>query len=265
MARIRAAQFDERLTLVEHLDELRTRIFVAGGALVLAAVLCFWQNHLLIEIANGPLPEGFEPITFSVGEPFLTTLTLTIYGAILLALPVILYQVYAFALPAFSPTEKRVVLPLLLMVPFLFIGGVVFAYYVVTPAAVDFLLNFNADEFNIQVRAREYYSFFALSLISVGVLFQIPVGVLAVTRMGIVTPAQLASNRRYAFLVIAVLAMLLPGTDPITMLISMVPLLILYEFSILLARAFGRPRTESAEPPVEAERGSPTAPGDPLP
>jgi sec-independent protein translocase protein TatC len=244
MARIRAVDFDERLTLVEHLDELRTRLLVSGAALLVAGVLCFWQNSLLIEIANGPLPEGFEPITFSVAEPFLTTLTLTLYGAILLTLPILLYQVYSFVLPAFTPTEKQVVLPLLLMVPFLFVAGVVFAYYVVTPAAVDFLLNFNADEFNIQVRAREYYSFFALSLISVGILFQIPVGILAVTRLGIVTPRQLAANRRYAFLIIAVLAMLLPGTDPITMLISMVPLLVLFEFSILLARAFGRPRSE---------------------
>lgn len=247
MARIRAAGFDERLTLVEHLDELRTRLFVAGAALLVAAALCFWQNHLLLEIANGPLPEGFEPITFSPAEPFLTTITLSLYGAILLAMPIILYQLYAFLLPAFSPTEKRVVLPLLLMVPFLFIGGVAFAYWVVTPAAIDFLLNFNADEFNIQVRAREYYSFFALSLISVGVLFQIPVGILAVTRMGLVSPEQLAANRRYAFLGIAVLAMLLPGTDPVTMVISMVPLLILFEFSLVLARAFGRPREGRGE------------------
>lgn len=247
MARIRAAEFDERLTLVEHLDELRTRLVVSVAALVVAAILCFWQNHLILEIANGPLPEGFEPLTFSVAEPFMTTLTLSLYGAILLALPVILYQLYAFVLPAFTPSERRIALPLLLMVPVLFIAGVVFAYYVVTPAAVNFLLGFNADEFNIQVRAREYYSFFALSLISVGVLFQIPVGVLAVTRLGIITPQQLSENRRYAYLVIAVLAMLLPGTDPVTMLIAMVPLVILFEFSIVLARAFGRPRTAGDE------------------
>lgn len=247
MARIRAVDFDERLTLVEHLDELRSRLIVSAAVLVVAVALCFWQNGLLLEIANGPLPEGFEPVTFSVAEPFMTTLTVSLYGGILLALPVILYQLYAFVLPAFSPSERRVVLPLLLMVPFLFCAGVVFAYYVVTPAAIDFLLNFNADEFNIQIRAREYYSFFALSLISVGVLFQIPVGILAVTRVGLVTPKQLSSNRRYAYLVIAVLAMLLPGTDPITMLISMVPLIILFEFSVLLARAFGRPSETSGD------------------
>lgn len=247
MARIRAADFDDRLTLVEHLDELRTRIVICVSTLIVAAGLCFWQNHLLLEIANEPLPSGFEPLTFSPAEPFLTTITLSLYGAILLSLPVILYQAYAFLLPAFTPGERRVVLPLLLMVPVLFIAGVVFAYFVVTPAAIDFLLNFNSDEFNIQVRAREYYSFFALALMSVGVLFQIPVGVLAVTRLGIISPDQLAANRRYAILVIAVLAMLLPGTDPITMLISMVPLVLLFEFSLILARVLGRPAESPAD------------------
>ena len=100
------------------------------------------------------------------------------------------------------------------MVPILFILGVVFAYFVVVPAAIKFLLNFNDDQFNIQIRAREYYSFFSLSLLSVGILFQIPIGILAVTRLGIVTPDQLAANRRYAILIIAVLAMLLPRHRP---------------------------------------------------
>jgi sec-independent protein translocase protein TatC len=104
------------------------------------------------------------------------------------------------------------------------------------PAATEFLLNFNDDQFNIEVRAREYYSFFAMCLISVGVLFQIPTGILGVTRLGIVTPQQIADNRSYAILVIAVLAMLLPGTDPITMLLSMAPLVVLFEGSLILAR-----------------------------
>jgi sec-independent protein translocase protein TatC len=248
MARLKPARFDEHLTLVEHLDELRSRIIVCGAVLLVAVALCFWQNALLLDIANAPLPGDRVPITFGVTEPFITTLTLSIYAGLLLAMPVILYQAYAYVLPAFSPHERRVVLPFMLMVPFLFIGGVVFAYFVVVPAATSFLLNFNADEFNIEVRAREYYSFFALMLISVGVLFQIPVGVLAVTRLGIVTPETLARNRRYAVLAIAVVAMLLPGTDPVTMLVSMLPLLILFELSLVLARLFGRPREPEGEP-----------------
>ncbi|HYU61188.1 MAG TPA: twin-arginine translocase subunit TatC [Solirubrobacterales bacterium] len=250
MARLRPARFDEHLTLVEHLDELRTRIIVSVAVLALAAGLCFWQNSLLLDIANAPLPGDRVPITFGVTEPFMTTVTLSLYGGLLLAMPVILYQLYAYVLPAFSPGERRVVLPFLLMVPLLFIGGVLFAYFVVVPAATSFLLNFNQDEFNIQVRAREYYSFFSLTLVAVGILFQIPVGVLAVTRLGIITPEALSRNRRYAVLAIAVIAMLLPGTDPVTMLISMAPLLLLFELSLVLARAFGRP----PEPEGEAAR-----------
>ncbi|MDP9188626.1 MAG: twin-arginine translocase subunit TatC [Actinomycetota bacterium] len=257
MARLKSASFDDRLTLVEHLDELRNRIIASGIILVIAVALCFWQNGLLLEIANEPLPGDLEPLTFSPTEPFFTTVKLSLYGGILLALPILLYQIYSFVLPAFSPTEKRVVLPLLLAVPFLFVAGVVFAYFVVMPPALSFLLGFNADEFNIEVRASEYYGFFVLTLISVGLLFQIPVGTLAVTRLGIVTPEQLGANRRYAVLVIAIAAMLLPGTDPVTMLISMAPLYGLFELSLVLARAFGRPASELAE---ESEVEGPQAP-----
>ncbi len=252
MARLKPAQFDDRLTLVEHLDELRTRIIVSGVVLVLAVAFCFWQNHAILEIANEPLPSSQdEPLTFSPTEPFFTTVKLAFYGGILLSLPILLYQVYAFVLPAFSRQEKRVILPMLLMVPVLFIAGTVFAYFVVVPPALNFLLGFNTDQFNIQIRAAEYYGFFITTLIGVGLLFQIPVGVLAVTRLGIVTPQQLAKNRRYAILIIAVVAMLLPGTDPITMLISMAPLYLLFEFSLLLARWFGTP----VVPPVADESG----------
>jgi sec-independent protein translocase protein TatC len=246
VARYRAPKFDEHLTLVEHLDELRTRLIVSIAALVVASSLCFWQNDLLLDIANKPLPGDLVPITFGVTEPFMTTVTLSVYGGLLLSLPVILYQLYAYVLPAFSDAERRLVLPFLLAVPFLFIAGVVFAYFVVIPAATQFLLNFNASEFNIEVRAREYYSFFALTCIAVGVLFQIPIAILAVTRLGITTPQQLSRNRKYAILIIAVVAMLLPGTDPVTMLISMLPLVLLFELSLILARLFGRPSSDAA-------------------
>ena len=130
----------------------------------------------------------------------------------------------------------------------LFIAGVVFGYFVVLPAATKFLLNFNDNQFNIQVRARDYYSFFTLTLGVMGLIFQVPIGILAVTRLGIVTPEQLSQNRRYAYVILVVVAALLPGTDPVTMLIEVVPLLLLFEASVLLARAFGRPPEEAAEP-----------------
>lgn len=255
MPRLRAAKFDEQMTLVEHLDELRNRIIVSAAVLVVACGLCFWQNHLLLDIANKPLPNDLhghavKPITFGVAEPFMSTLKVSIYAGILIALPVLLYQLYAFFLPALKPTERRIVLPFLILVPFLFICGVVFSYFVVAPAAAKFLLNFNQTEFNVQVRASDYYGFLLTTLIAMGFVFQVPMGIVALTRLGIVTPKQIAKNRRYAYLVLAIVAMLLPGTDPVTMLIELTPLLLLFEFSLILARVLGTPgeRTSAPEP-----------------
>jgi len=239
--RVRPVSSEDRLSLVEHLDELRTRLVVCAAAFGVALALSFWQNHLLLEIASGPLPDGKQLLTFGVTEPFTTTLTVAAYGAIVLSMPIVLYQLYAYVLPAFSDTERRVALPIMLLAPVLFLAGVAFAYFIVMPAAIKFLLNFNDSEFNIQVRARDYYSFFSTTMLAGGLVFQLPLAILAVTRTGIVKVEQLSANRRYAYLGIALLAAALPGVDPISMLIEMVPLLALYELSILLARAFGRP------------------------
>jgi sec-independent protein translocase protein TatC len=239
--RVKAVSHEDRLSLVEHLDELRWRIIVCIAVLGVALVLCFWQNHLLLEIASGPLPSNHKQlITFSVTEPFTTTVTVAAYGAIVLSLPIILYQLYAYVLPAFSPHEKRVVLPILLLFPFLFCAGLAFAYWVVMPAALKFLLGFNSAQFNTQVRARDYYGFFAMTMLAGGLVFQLPLLILAVTRLGIVKIEQLTRNRRYAYLVIAIIAAALPGVDPVSMIIEMVPLLVLFELSILLAKVLGR-------------------------
>lgn len=261
--RLRPVDHEDRLSLVEHLDELRSRLIVSIFAFGATLALCFWQNHLILEIVNAPLQgreaelfgPGAKPITFGVAEQFTTTFTVSAYAAILISLPLLLYQAYAFVLPAFSPNERKVALPLLLMVPFLFIGGVLFGYFVVMPPALEFLLGFNSDEFTTSVRARDYYGFVSLSLISLGILFQIPVGILAITRLGVVTPEQLRKNRRYAFLGCTVVAALLPTIDPVTLLLEIVPLYLLYEASIVLASLFGRPKSDEVAEP-DASEGS---------
>jgi sec-independent protein translocase protein TatC len=239
--RIRKAAFEEAMPIVDHLDELRTRIMVCVAVLVVAVGLCFWQNHLLLSALNVPLPPHRSPLTLSPTEPFLITFKISAYAGVILALPILLYQGYAFFMPALAPAQRRTLVPFLALVPFLFVAGVIFGYFVVLPAAIKFLLNFNADQFNVQVRATDYYSFATLTLLSMGAVFQVPMGILALTRLGVTTPAKLRKSRRYAYLVLAVVAMLLPGTDPVTMMIELVPLLALYEVSIVLARLLGTP------------------------
>ena len=250
MAKLKPIRHDEEVSLVDHLDELRSRIIYSLIALTVAFGLCFWQSSVVLDIAAAPLPEAEQQlIVLAPAEAFMTTVTVCLYAAIVLAAPFISYQIFAYVLPAFSPRERRVIMPLVIAIPALFIAGVVFAYFVVMPAAVDFLLSFNSDQFSTELRAREYYSFFATTMIAGGIVFQVPVIVLALVRLRIVTIDQLRKNRRYAYLGIAVVAAALPGVDPITMLIEMVPLLMLYELSILLARGFGATGAgESIEP-----------------
>jgi sec-independent protein translocase protein TatC len=247
MRRMRPIAHDDRLSVVDHLDELRTRLIVSAVAFIAAWALTAWQNHLVLEIVNKPLPDGIEPITLGPAEAFYTTLTNAAYAALLISLPVILYQLYAFVLPAFSPGERRVATPLLLLVPVLFVTGVVFCYFVVLTPALDFLLNFNADEFNTQVRARDYYSFVTLLMLAMGIGFQIPVGVLAACKLGLTSAEKLRRSRRYAIVAIVVLASLLPTLDPLTLILEAIPLYALFELSILMAAAWGRPVAEQGE------------------
>jgi sec-independent protein translocase protein TatC len=248
--RIRPIAHEDRLSVVDHLDELRSRLIVSALAFCVAWAVTAWQNHLVLDIVNAPLPDGIEPITLGPAEAFYTTLTNSAYFALIIAAPVILYQLYAFVLPAFSPQERRVATPLLVLVPVLFITGVVFCYFVVLTPALHFLLNFNADEFNTQVRARDYYSFVTLLMLSMGIGFQIPVGVLAACKLGLTSAEKLRKNRRYAVVVIVVLASLLPTLDPLTLVLESIPLYLLYELSIVLAARLGRPAYDVSDEPA---------------
>jgi sec-independent protein translocase protein TatC len=179
-------------------------------------------------------PAGDRPVTLGIGEPFTTTVTVSFVFALILALPFVLFQLYGFLVPALDPRERRHLLPLVVSIPFLFAAGVLFGYFVVLPAAVHFFQNFNSSEFNVLVQANPYYKFAATTLLAMGLLFQVPVGIVAVTRAGLITPRRLRQNRRYAVMACGLVAAVLPG-DAITLLLETVPLYVLFEFGVLLA------------------------------
>jgi sec-independent protein translocase protein TatC len=202
-----------------------------GGRAALARV------ELRLERAIAQLsapPPGDKPVTLGIGEPFTTTVTISLVFALILALPVVLYEAYAFLMPALAPEERRQVLPLAASVPFLFVAGVLFGYFVVLPAAVRFFQNFNSSEFNVLVQANQYYRFAATTLLAMGLLFQVPVGILAITRAGFISARRLRRNRRYAVLACGAVAAVLPG-DAVTLLLETVPLYLLFEIGLLLA------------------------------
>jgi sec-independent protein translocase protein TatC len=314
---------EDRLSLVGHLDELRSRTIVSLVALVVAFGVCFWQNHALLRLLDRPLarqtqqqvrdghgplgatygvaqsardvavqvrallpvlgaerhspaasaslrrvdarltqdvgrlsapPSGDRPVTLGIGEPFTTTVTVSLVFAAILALPVLLFELYGFLAPALEAEHRRAARPLLAFAPALFVAGVAFGYTVVLPAAVHFFQNFNSAQFNVLVQASQYYKFAAVTLLSMGLLFQVPVAILTLTRAGVVTPRQLRGNRRYALAACGAVAALLPG-DAVTLALETIPLYLLFEASVLVAalaerrsRAGRRSALESAKP-----------------
>ncbi len=258
MGKIRKIQPQDEMTLVEHLDELRTRIIVVLGFFGAVLAVCFWQNHEILDVVNGPLPADKVPATFGVSEAFMSTLTVSTYAALIITSPIIVYEIWAFVVPAFSDSEKRIAKPLVLMTPALFVAGCVFGYFIVLPPAVTFLLGFNDEQFNVLLRASDYYSFFGMTVLAMGLLFELPLAILIAARVGLVTSEQLRANRRYAIVIIAVVAMFLPGVDPVSMMIEMVPLLLLFELSIWLTVWFGKPR-EGPENAAAAQGSQPGA------
>jgi sec-independent protein translocase protein TatC len=311
---------EDRLSIVDHLDELRSRMMVCGGVLLFAFFVCFWQNHALLHVLNRALPSSasiasqddvanlqnvyngeraalrkFEsgatalaqpasklpaadsayfneiatgakqflnaipkkaqpqvkPITIGIGEPFTTTLTVAFYFALLFSLPVLIYQGYAFVIPALNPNEKRVAIPIMAAAPILFAAGVAFTYLVVLPPAVHFLQGFNSGNFDILVQAKAYYTFEILTMLGIGLAFQLPLGLLGLDAIGVISSRTLTKNWRYCIVIIAVIAAALPGADPVTTGLEMLPLVLLYLGSIVLLkiadrRAAARASTELA-------------------
>jgi sec-independent protein translocase protein TatC len=302
---LRPIAHEDRLSVVDHLDELRARLISAGVFVVIVFGLCFWQNHALLDIVNKPLNQvsvhgdalsgvsrdqvsergglivalagitrlantgsfstaaradfgtvqrglteaikGLpkhtlhdKPITIGVGEPFTTTVMVVFYFSLLFALPVLLYQLYAFVIPALSRTEQNVAKPVMLVAPGLFIAGVVFTYFLVLPPAVKFLQGYNSTEFNSLVQAAPYYKFELLTMVGIGLAFQVPLVLAALHRAGVVTGSTLTGNWRYAVVIISIIVAILPGVDPVTMAFEMLPLVLLFLASIVLLKIMDR-------------------------
>ena len=300
---LRAVAHHERLTLTEHLGELRARLLLSIAVLTVLFAGGLWQSRSLLHLLNAPLahlrttsaaegaagsqlpqalarsagaftqlahapslapadqraaldaarsldaasrslarPGARGPVTLGLGEPFSTSITVAFAFALLLGLPFLLAQAWAFAAPALAPADRRAVRPLLALAPALFAAGVAFAYVLVLPPAVRFLQGFNHGAFDTMVQARAYYRFELMTMLCMGATFEIPVLLLALGRAGILSSTTLCRHRRYAIVAALTLAALLPGTDPVTILLEVLPLITLYEATIILLRFSERRR-----------------------
>lgn len=295
---------DDRLSIIDHLDEVRSRLLICLAALLVAFCLCFWQNHSLLNLLNHALPSAAKsglghqprldaqlaqnlkaasldldklavyleqsknvasgaatathgaaaalakvakeypqsasaqekPIVVGVGEGFTVTMLISAYFALLFTLPLLLYQIYAFVIPALSRAERRVATPVVIAAPVLFLIGATFTYFAVLPPAVHFLQGYNNTEFQVLIGANSYYKFEILLMMGIGVAFQVPLLALGLQRVGAITASTLTLNWRYALVIIAVIVAALPGVDPVTMTMETLPLVALYLLSIVLLK-----------------------------
>ena len=241
---------DEEASLVEHLTELRHRLFICLGSIIPAFALAYAFHDHLIERLKDLLPPGTPLVTFGVTEPFLTSLKVSFYAAIALVLPIILWQVWAFLAPAVGEDTQRVLGVFVVLATALFAAGVAFCYVIVLPKALTFLVDYDSDLYTTQIRASYYLSFVALTLLAFGIAFEMPIFVLALVRLGVLSSARLRSNRRVGYVLMLVFAILLPTVDPVSLVLEVAPLLVLYEMSIWLSVMMERRWERSA---AEAE------------
>jgi sec-independent protein translocase protein TatC len=241
----------EEATLVEHLEELRQRLFVCIGTLIFGFIVAFIFHRHLIELLTHALPAGRRQLTtLTIGEPFLTSMWLSLYAGFLFALPVIIWQAWAFFLPAFDAGQERMLRLFVLISTVLLVIGLLFGYFLALPAAAHFLTNYDSDQYTNLIRARDYIGFAAKVLVAMGIVFELPVFVVGLTRIGIISTQQLRRSRRVGYFVVCCVAVALPGVDPVTTTLEAIPLLFLYEASIwasvLLDRRAARSSTAIA-------------------
>jgi sec-independent protein translocase protein TatC len=231
----RRLRHGEEATLVEHLGELRTRLVISLLAIAVAFSVVYGFHGQLLDWLNRPLPEHLrKPTTFGVAEPFITSFMVSFWASLLIALPICMWQLWSFLAPAFQERSQRLVAGFTAFAAVLLVGGIMFGYFVALPAAVHFLTNYDSNQFNIQIRARDYDSFVITVLFAVAIVFELPIFVLALARLGIVPAAKLRRNRRIGYVIVAAVAVALPGVDPVTTLLEMGPLMLLFELSIWL-------------------------------
>ncbi len=226
----------EEATLAEHLDELRGRLFVMLGAIAVGTIVAYAFHGHVLNWLNQPLPPGHRKLAaFGVAEPFTVTITVSLYAGFVLALPVVLWQIWLFFAPAVDPVSERKVLGLALAALALAAAGVAFGYWILLPRAVHFLTNYDNTHFIHLIRASSYYSFVVTVLVGIVIVFQTPLVVLGLVYLGVLSSRTLRRHRRLGYFVTAAIALALPGPDPVTTFLELLPMWLLFEGSIWLA------------------------------
>ncbi len=248
---------EDKIPLTAHLEELRNRMIKAFIAVGVGFALCYGFKEKLFQILTQPLisvmQEGETLIYTGLPEAFFTFLKVSFLGGLMIASPVILYQFWMFVAPGLYDKEKRLFLPIVFLSTLFFVGGALFGYFIVFPYGFEFFLGFATETIRPMPSMKEYLSFSAKLLLAFGVVFELPLVITFLARLGIVSVAFLKKNRKYALLLFFVGSAILTPPDVVTQIMMAFPLMLLYEISIIGARIFGRKKETYEEPEDDAE------------
>ena len=232
---------DHKMSLTEHLIELRKRLLRILIALGIGFGICYYYKDLVFDIITKPLTQVLPPnshlVYIGVTEAFFVYMKLAFFASLLITSPVILYQIWKFISPGLLPKEKKYVIPFVLSSTFLFLGGVLFGYFIVLPPAFQFFVSFNNQYLQAMISFREYLSLFVTFLLGFGLSFELPVFIFFLTKLGLVNAKMLSHHRKYAILLIFIgAAILTPSPDALSQILMAIPLMFLYEVSIFVAK-----------------------------
>lgn len=231
---------EEKAPFTSHLEELRKRLIYSLAAVAACFVICYIFKELLFKILTLPLiavlPEKSSMIFTSLPEAFFTYLKVSFFGALFLSTPVVLYQAWKFVSPGLFPSEKKYVFPFVFFSTVFFIGGSLFAYYIIFPIGFKFFVGFSTESIRPMFTIREFLSFACKLLLAFGIIFELPIFMFFLARLGLVNSTMLSVKRKYAILIIFATAALLTPPDIVTQVLMAVPLMLLYEISIWVVR-----------------------------
>ncbi len=240
---------EKKMPITDHLEELRFRLIKIVGAILIGTVICYFFRREVLEFLQVPIKKTLqdEPLRFfSLMEPFIVHIKVAVYSGIFFAVPIILYQIWMFVTPGLLQRERKYLLPFILFGSLFFVGGASLCYFIVLPYGTEFFLNFDPS-LKSTINIASYLSF-AIRLIMVfGIIFQLPLILLLLSRLGIVSSKFLRRQRKYAYLLFFVFGAALTPPDPLTQSLMAVPLVLMYEISVVLTRIFGRREPASAE------------------
>jgi sec-independent protein translocase protein TatC len=243
---------DAKLPFTNHLEELRKRLIICFIAVGVCFVLCYGFSRKLFEILMGPLisvmPPGDKLIYTGLPDAFFTYLKVALLAGVLLAVPVIFYQLWMFVVPGLYENERRIVLPAVALSSIFFAGGALFGYFIVFPFGFKFFLSFSSDFIRPMPSIREYLSFASKLLFAFGVVFEMPLFIVILAKLGVVNVAQLRMYRKYVIVLFFVFAAILTPPDVVTQIMMAGPLMLLYELSIIAAKIIGKKKAEESEP-----------------